>query len=117
MVTYRLPWPPSVNHYYGHRGNGSRYIRERGALYRREVWALVCSSGPPPEYAGRLWVKIECFPPDKRHRDLDNILKALLDALELARVFVDDNQIDRLELTRHQPVARGSVVVTIGEIG
>lgn len=39
-------------------------------------------------------------PPDRRKRDLDNLLKSLLDGLEGAGVFKDDAQIDDLQIVR-----------------
>ncbi|NBW22487.1 MAG: RusA family crossover junction endodeoxyribonuclease, partial [Caulobacteraceae bacterium] len=41
--------------------------------------------------AGSVRVVIEAFPPDRRKRDLDNILKSLLDALTHAGVWEDDS--------------------------
>ena len=39
------------------------------------------------------WPCIEAWMPDKRVRDLDNLLKAPLDALTRAGFWVDDSQI------------------------
>jgi crossover junction endodeoxyribonuclease RusA len=47
-----------------------------------------------------LRVEIEAWPPDKRKRDLDNILKSLLDALTYAGIWEDDSQIDDLRIYR-----------------
>lgn len=60
----------------------------------------------------RLSVTIYAYPPDRRKRDLDNILKCLLDSLEKAQVFVDDSQIDELIIRRVRP-NDGKVVVNI----
>lgn len=48
----------------------------------------------------RLTVALVAYPPDRRARDLDNILKAALDALQHAQAFDDDSQIDRLIVDR-----------------
>ncbi|NBW20709.1 MAG: RusA family crossover junction endodeoxyribonuclease [Caulobacteraceae bacterium] len=50
--------------------------------------------------AGSVRVVIEAFPPDRRKRDLDNILKSLLDALTHAGVWEDDSQIEDLRIYR-----------------
>ncbi len=63
----------------------------------------------------RIRVRVDAFPPDKRKRDLDNIFKALLDALQWCKVFSDDSQIDELIITR-QPSIEGRVVVYIDAI-
>jgi crossover junction endodeoxyribonuclease RusA len=57
---------------------------------------------------GRLAVHITLFPPDRRKRDVDNILKALLDACEHAGCYESDSQIDELHITR-QEVKKGGV--------
>jgi len=38
--------------------------------------------------AGMLAVKVRAYPPDRRKRDIDNIQKPLLDALEKGRPFL-----------------------------
>jgi len=63
----------------------------------------------------RLRVVIECFPPDRRRRDLDNLGKSCLDSLQHAKIFVDDNQIDDLRFIR-MPDMFDKVLVHIGEI-
>ena len=62
---------------------------------------------------GRLAVRIEAFPPDRRKRDLDNICKSLLDALGHGLVYADDSQIDELSLRRRSPEKPGRVEVEI----
>jgi crossover junction endodeoxyribonuclease RusA len=57
---------------------------------------------------GRLAVHITLFPPDRRKRDVDNILKALLDACEHAGCYESDSQIDELHIVRRE-VKKGGV--------
>jgi len=64
----------------------------------------------------RLSVKMVLRPRDKRHIDLDNRLKAVLDALQEARVYDDDWQIDFLQIQRGEPVRHGAIYVTIEAI-
>ena len=44
---------------------------------------------------------LSVYPPDKRKRDIDNILKALLDSLTNAKVYLDDSLIKQLDITWH----------------
>ena len=86
-----LPWPPSANSYWQHRVAGIKarrphvqtFIGKKGVMYRANLQTLLADLGRPLEtMTGRLAVTIEGQPPDRRARDLDNILKSLLDALE-----------------------------------
>lgn len=104
-----LPWPPSINHYWRH-ARGRHYISNEGEAYR---------SGVKRRFQGdrfgeaRVSVEIIAHPPDRRRRDLDNVLKALLDSLAHAGVYADDSQIDRLSVRRSEMVPGGMVVVCV----
>ena len=56
------------------------------------------------------------FPRDKRKIDIDNRIKAVLDALEDAGVFNNDFQVDHLEIIRGEPVKNGGIRVLIETI-
>lgn len=110
---FELPYPPSVNHYW--RRVGFRTLISRGGRrYRRDVVALLAAGRAAP-LRGRLELVVHVFPPDGRRRDLDNLQKALCDALQHAGVYADDSQIDRLDVHRGPVVPGGKVVVQITE--
>ncbi len=110
---FELPYPPSVNHYW--RRVGFRTLISRGGRrYRRDVVALLAAGRAAP-LRGRLELVVHVFPPDGRRRDLDNLQKALCDALQHAGVYADDCQIDRLDVHRGPVVPGGKVVVQITE--
>ena len=101
-----LPYPPSINHYWRHVGPRTLISRE-GRTFRKNVCALLGGSGPrKPPAGGRIALAMDAFPPDRRRRDLDNIQKPVLDALEHAGIYADDSQIDLL-LTRRRERTRG----------
>ena len=62
---------------------------------------------------GRLAVHVALFPPDRRARDVDNILKALLDACEHAGCYESDNQIDELHVIRQGIEPGGHCTIVI----
>ena len=112
-VIATLPWPPSVNHYYRRVGNRTLISRE-GRRYRRAVCSMLCGGGPrKPPAGGRIALAMDAYPPDRRRRDLDNLLKAMQDSLGHAGVYEDDSQIDLLIVRRCEVVKGGKSVVEI----
>ena len=111
---FMLPWPPSVNHYWFSRGN-RRYLSKRGYQYQADVTAAVWEvfSGRPTPMTAVVKVYIEAYPPDRRCRDIDNILKAPLDCLTKSGVIVDDEQIIDLHIKKLSVTRGGLLVVTV----
>lgn len=111
-----LPWPPTVNTYWRSvtkgRLAGRVLISEKGRAYRKAVSDQVVMDRAASFGAQRVAVDIEACPPDRRQRDLDNLPKAVLDALTHAGLWVDDSQIDDLRIWL-SPVRTGEIVVTI----
>ena len=109
-----LPYPPSVNHYWIHTRRGA-FISKKGVEFRKQVHEIaqteICYGRDT-----RLFVDVSVWVPDKRKRDLDNLLKSLLDALQHADIFADDSQIDDLRITRVGWCEGGKVTVKISEI-
>lgn len=114
MISLRLPWPPSNNRYWRHVGS-KVLISEQGRHYRDLVWWAV-RKGRPAKAVGRLAVSILAHVPDKRTRDLDNLPKAILDALTTAGVWADDSQIDDLHVRRGTLVKGGAIEIEVREI-
>ena len=55
--------------------------------------------------------------PDRRRRDLDNIVKPFQDALQLAGVFLDDSQIKHLDIREVGVDPMGGIEIEIAEMG
>jgi crossover junction endodeoxyribonuclease RusA len=60
-----------------------------------------------------LAVQVQIHPPDNRRRDIDNVQKALLDAMQHGGAYRDDSQIVRLSIEKCEPVAGGKTIVQI----
>lgn len=95
----QLPFPPSMNTYW-RSVNGRVLISKAGREYRQRVAELAAANGWPKFGTQRIRVHIGVAPPDRVRRDLDNMLKAPLDALTHAGLWDDDSQIDALAIKR-----------------
>ncbi len=114
-IDLELPWPPTVNHYYEPNRFGGKRIGTKGRDYRADVMAIVASEVKNP-MTGSLRVQIALYPPDRRKRDIDNTMKAMLDAMQHGGAYADDSQISMLEVERREVVPDGTVVVRISQI-
>lgn len=122
MIQIELPYPPSVNTYWRHPNKGPlagrHLISEKGRAYRNAVIACVLKYKDARNLAGEAFqgeveLEIVANPPDRRRRDLDNILKSLLDSLVHASLLQDDSQISRLTISRGEVRPPGYIFVTI----
>lgn len=84
-----LPFPPSVN---------ALFVNRRGGRARTKAYdAWIVEAGTqlltqrPMKHEGPVTVAITVGLPDKRNRDLDNLLKPLLDLLVRHQVIQDDS--------------------------
>ena len=111
-----LPLPPSANRQYRRTRSGGVYLAPRVRAFRQEVWALVKQQRRRP-IDGPIRMRVEIHPASARVIDLDNRVKQLLDALQIAGAFVNDSQINDLHLIKCDPdPPLGRCVVDIFEV-
>lgn len=96
-IELTLPFPPSVNTYWRMFQN-RMIISSAGRKYRKDAQDAVMLQKANKHLGGALVVCIEAYRPDNRKRDLDNLLKATLDSLAHAGVYLDDSQITDLRI-------------------
>lgn len=119
VITLRLPYPPTINNYYGYnRRTGKKFIKQEGREYRLRVIEILRQGLPNRESTVdklSVWIEAQC--PDRRVRDLDNLNKALLDAISHSKVvWADDFNIDDLRIVRGPVTKGGCVLVHIRKI-
>lgn len=107
VVHLRLPMPPSVNSYRAifdpKRGKARLITSAAGRAYHKAVvshWKQHWGGNPPKPMEGRLRMTVEVCYRDRRAIDLDNRVKPLQDALEMAGAYLNDSQIDDLWVVR-----------------
>ena len=111
-----LDAPPSTNNLYLSAGRK----RVKTVEYRRwikaseeEFWVQGCYNHMPEKTP--LWVQILACVGYKR--DLDNLLKPLMDILQRSNAIADDRYVDRLSIERTRDgMEKGKVVVRWGQI-
>jgi crossover junction endodeoxyribonuclease RusA len=109
-----FPWPPkelSPNA----RTHWARKARFTKA-YRTECWALTRQAKAAIDFVGPIQVSLTFCPPDRRQRDLDNMLasvKAALDGMALALDVNDKLFSLSLRVADHVEGTRGLVKVRL----
>ena len=114
-VKFRLPFPPSLDGYYKHgvlAGHSHTYLSAEGKDYRRMVIEAYRAVGVT--FEGRLAIKVIAVFPDERKYDLDGLWKALLDGLEHAGAYVNDNQIAAESMENERIEKPGCMDIILG---
>ena len=114
MLEFELPYPPSVNHYW--RRVGARTLISRGGREFRQTVCSILAADRFEPLIGPLAVDVTVYPPDRRRRDVDNVQKALLDALQHGGAYADDSQIVRLSIEKGSPIKGGKTIVRIQQV-
>jgi crossover junction endodeoxyribonuclease RusA len=113
MKYFCLPFPPSVNGYWGTRPSGGKFLTRKGKQYRQ---AALQAIGDVDTHADEVAVIAVFSPPDARTRDVDNYWKGLLDAMTAAGVWVDDSQVKLQVGLMADKVKGGRVDVYVEEL-
>lgn len=117
QLTLVLPMPPSVNVLYGTGASGQKFLQPKQRDYRHDVAMIVMTvrHGEPP-LAGRIEVAVTLYDRGTRAWDIDNRLKALLDALAHGGAYLNDNQLDILHVQRVRRDGDDECAVILREI-
>ena len=106
-----LPFPPSLNRMWRAVPRRGVLLSKVGRIYRERAVLAALAVGHLGFDDARVAVRLDVFPPDRRKRDIDNIPKAILDALTHAELWRDDEQVDALLVVRREIVRPGGRVV------
>ena len=111
-VNLILPYPPTINHYWLRNKDGGIRISAKGVNFREHCQWQAKAQKADKALTGPLVVDIVAHMPDKRRRDLDNVLKALLDGLTHSGVWGDDSQVVDLRIRKASSLG-GMVLVVV----
>ena len=111
-IVLELPLPPSTNHRYVRRRDGRVALTQEARSYDVVVYAALGPRRPVVPRNVPLVIEVNVVVDHRRRRDLDNVLKQLLDSLARCLGF-DDAWVD--EIVARKRVERGveGVVVAI----
>jgi len=94
---FDLPMPPSTNSIWRGGKGGRHYLSLKYKNWRTEAGLLVNTQAKGKRIAGPFAVQIDAFRPDKRRRDIDNLIKPVLDLIAHHGVTDDDCECQSVE--------------------
>ena len=95
---------------------GRRFPNKKAVDYKVRVQDIVIDNQATKYGSTPISLQIWVYPPDRRKRDISNIIKIIEDSLQDAGVYDDDFQISLLVVERGQIIKGGKVTVMIDEI-
>ena len=93
-VELHLPYPPSANHLWVRARHGMR--KSSSYVTWLALAAIEARKQPFSRVEGQYKISIQAARPDKRRRDLDNLLKPISDLLTQIGAIADDSLCDML---------------------
>lgn len=111
----KLPYPPTINHYYGERRNKTKYIKKAGLDFRSAVKKILTDAQSEIIDAPCIITTLILVGKDKRKRDNDNAFKSLQDSIMSAGFLIDDSLI--YEYEKVSKSKNGKVMYDIDKIG
>ena len=91
MLEISLPFPPSVNRLWRAKKGGGVYRSQEYVYWSKAAAWEIAVQVKTRSIQGKYKLTIEAVAPDKRRRDLDNLIKALSDSLVSANVVESDH--------------------------
>lgn len=99
QIELTLPYPPTINHYLKRSGSKT-YLSAQARGFRCRVKIAWMEAGRPSfEKGSCLKLELYIYHPDKRRRDISNLIKITEDAMQ-GYLFDDDYNIFELHVYR-----------------
>jgi Holliday junction resolvase RusA-like endonuclease len=108
--------PPSMNAYWRsvcRNGRPIVYLSKKGSEFKKAL-SFIAKSKIKEPFATSVVVSIEYFTTGAVGKDIDNILKPILDAMN-GVVYVDDKQIEELRVLKFTKCKENKLVIKVFE--
>ena len=105
--------PPSVNNYWLDSGKG----RKRLSLRAKHFTAVMKRFIKPLGFGGQVSVNVQFAPCDAKVRDLDNMLKPILDSLSKCGLILDDRQVKKLVVEELPIQKEPKLIIYVSKLG
>lgn len=92
-VELTLPYPPSANRLWVRARRGMRKS-DKYFAWLKEAGLVALTQRPLARFHGKYKLSIAAARPDKRARDIDNLIKPINDLLQAIGVVADDKHCD-----------------------
>lgn len=114
LLDAEIPMPPSINRNTRFGKNGA-YSSPEYKSWQKEV-GLIFMAAKAKEMTPPYRIAYTVGRPDKRQRDIDNLIKPLNDALQRAGILTNDSLVEELSIRWDEAVPKGMVVVYVGNL-
>ena len=105
---FHIPFPTVSGNHATRHGKFGSYTSPKAKLYRIQVLASIIKQKAAYHLSEPFNITVEAWPPDKRRRDKDNMIKVAMDACTLAGVWNDDSLFHDLHILAWKPVDKAN---------
>ncbi len=106
--------PPTVNHYWGKSGKSWYTLKKVRGFKEKLAWTVLSKKENrqiiSSIYNKGVEVDIEVYIHDRRRRDIDNMLKGILDALK-GIVYSDDSLVSSVKISKRLSQEPKTVII------
>lgn len=96
-IYFELPYPPSVNGIWRGGKGGRHFLSAKYKAWREAAGLIVNVQAKGKRIAGPFAIEIQARRPDRRKRDIDNLIKPTLDLMANMGVVDDDSECQCVE--------------------
>ena len=110
-IDVEVDWPPSANNNWMIRRG--RFVKTNEAACYKRLIGNLSYTWEKITFLKDIEVSIKAYPPDNRKRDIDNLLKITLVALQETHLFENDEQIRKITIERMHKCDKGKLQIRL----